>query len=455
MPEIGEVARVVHFLSKNLVGRRVLSVLTQEDDIVYGKVGCSATAFATALKGKTVVGARQQGKYFWLEMSAPPHPLMHLGMTGWVKLSNEDSYYYKGSNAKKEPEGGPEWPPKYWKFVLKMEGEPACEAAFVDSRRLARIRLIDVPAGEMRNTTPLKENGPDPVIDKDVLTVDWLRNKVLGKKVPIKALLLDQGNISGVGNWVADEVLFNARIHPEQYSNTFSDVQVAQLHKSLMYVCDFACEVLSDSSKFPEGWLFKHRWGKGRRKNGHFLANGDKIVHLTVGGRTSAIVPSVQKKTGPVAGDVASGEEDEDGDVLEESEEIEEEQEKEDKKARPKRKTATPKKSAEAGERDTKAKANARARPTSTPPNISRKRTPKKKAELKEEEEEEEEAEVKDEDEDEDEPTATKPRSRKRKSTTATSTPRSGKKVKAKSTKQTPDTTNGTGRRRSARLSGQ
>lgn len=68
-----------------------------------------------------------------------------------------------------------------------------------------------------------------------------------------------------------------------------------------------AVETLSDSSKFPEEWLFKHRWGKGKKDAPNKLPNGEKIVFLTVGGRTSAVVPSVQKKTGPVAGDAKSG----------------------------------------------------------------------------------------------------------------------------------------------------
>ena len=392
MPEIGEVARVVHYLQKNLVGRRILSVLTQEDDIVYGKVGTSAGAFQAALKGKTVVGARQQGKYFWLEMSSPPHPLMHLGMTGWFKFSNEQSKpEYKPSSRKVKEDGA--WPPKYWKFVLQMDGEPACEGAFVDSRRLARIRLVDVPAAEMRNTSPLKENGPDPVVDKDVLTEDWFKDLVLKKKVPIKALLLNQANISGVGNWVADEVLYNARIHPEQYSNTLDDAQLAQLYKSLMYVCDFACEVLSDSSKFPEDWLMKHRWGKGK-KSEHLLANGDKIMHITVGGRTSAIVPSVQKKTGPVAGDVdAEDQAEDDGEesAQDDEAEVEAEQDREDSKASPKRGRPKPTKLASKGAKADKAAV----------PNKAKKRVKARKAK-----EDNSEAEEEEEDEDEDDVTA-------------------------------------------------
>lgn len=98
--------------------------------------------------------------------------------------------------------------------------------------------------------------------------------------------------------------MYNARMHPEQYSHTLSATQVSQLHKSIHYVCGLAVETLSDSSKFPEEWLFKHRWTKGKKDAPMTLPNGSKFVFLTVGGRTSAVVPSVQKKTGPVKKDV-------------------------------------------------------------------------------------------------------------------------------------------------------
>lgn len=197
MLQIAEVARIVHYLKKYASGRIVNAVRAQEDTIVYGKVGTSASEFEKAIAGKKIVDARQQGKYFWLEMDSPPHPLMHFGMSGWMKFSNDDTTYYRP--AKQEE---PEWPPKYWKFVLDLEGEPECQIAFVDARRLARVRLINVKAEDMRKTSPLKENGPDPILDKHILTVDWLTNKLKSKKMPVKALLLDQANISGIGNWV-------------------------------------------------------------------------------------------------------------------------------------------------------------------------------------------------------------------------------------------------------------
>ncbi|KAG9549076.1 hypothetical protein KCV01_g23645, partial [Aureobasidium melanogenum] len=282
MPEIGEVARIVHFLRKHCANKVISAVQVQEDNIVYGKVGTSATAFQKAMTGKKILDAKQQGKYFWLEMEGKVHPVMHLGMTGWIKFKNDDtSHYYRKPEDENKPQ---EWPPRFWKFILQLEND-----------RVAQHYTA-------------KENGPDPVIDKDILTEAWLEEKLKSKKVPIKALMLDQANISGIGNWVADEILYQARIHPEQYSYTFSSAQIATLHKAMMDVCGTAVGVLADSSQFPETWLMKYRWDKGK-KDKNVLPNGDKIVHLKVGGRTSAIVPRLQKKTGKVAGDVDSADE--------------------------------------------------------------------------------------------------------------------------------------------------
>lgn len=65
MPEIGEIARLVHYLRKHLVGRTISSVKVQEDKIVYGKAGTTADQFQKAVTGNKVLDAQQQGKYFW------------------------------------------------------------------------------------------------------------------------------------------------------------------------------------------------------------------------------------------------------------------------------------------------------------------------------------------------------------------------------------------------------
>jgi hypothetical protein len=93
--------------------------------------------------------------------------------------------------------------------------------------------------------------------------------------------------------------MFKARLHPEQISNTFSDEQIDRLHDAIIHVIDTAIENDAEKARFPSDWLFAHR------KAGK-LPTGEKIVLLKVGGRTSAVVPSLQIKTGAVAGDVGT-----------------------------------------------------------------------------------------------------------------------------------------------------
>jgi len=118
---------------------------------------------------------------------------------GWIHIRGEPLAHYR---PKEEDEEGVEWPPKYWKFTVETDSKPKVEAAFTDWRRFGRVRLVNCAAEDIRKTTPLKENGPDPTIDTDILTEEWLEQKMKKKHVPVKALLLDQANISGIGNWV-------------------------------------------------------------------------------------------------------------------------------------------------------------------------------------------------------------------------------------------------------------
>ncbi|KAL6875147.1 hypothetical protein J3F83DRAFT_546955 [Trichoderma novae-zelandiae] len=224
---------------------------------------------------------------------------MHFGMTGWVHINGERTAYTSYYKKMKESDIA-QWPPKFWKFHLITDGKDPVEVAFTDARRFGRVRLVDCPGESIRQHSPLVENGPDPVVDADVFTEGYLRDKMKNRHVPVKAFLLDQTMISGIGNWVADETLYQARLHPEQYSDTFSDAEIKRLHESIRYVCQLAVDKLGDSDQFPDHWLFSHRWGKGDKGAPTKLPNGEKIAFITVGGRTSCYAPGVQKKTGAV-----------------------------------------------------------------------------------------------------------------------------------------------------------
>ena len=290
--------------------------MAPDDTNVFGKVGTSGPAFAKALTGKKVVGVGRQGKYFWLLLDKPPHPVMHLGMTGWIHIRGQQTAYNRYEERSKGADKD-QWPPRFWKFHLETDdggaGQPKVEVAFTDARRFGRVRLVDCAAAEIRKQSPLVENGPDPVIDRHEFTEEYLRRRMRGRRVPVKALLLDQAVVSGIGNWVGDEIMYQARLHPGQSCDDLDDDDVAALYRAVCYVCDTAVEKLGDSAEFPADWLFEHRWGKGKKGATTALPNGEKLTFVTVGGRTSCIVPGVQKlKPGRAAnGDVDVKDEDE------------------------------------------------------------------------------------------------------------------------------------------------
>ena len=116
---------------------------------------------------------------------------------------------------------------------------------------------------------------------------------------PIKSVLLDQTIAAGVGNWIADEVLYHSRLHPEQPAKSLTPAQLRDLRDAMEGVIKTACDAGADAEMFPDDWLFHHRWGKVAGEVG-----GEPIQFITVGGRTTAFVPKRQKKTSekPAAG---------------------------------------------------------------------------------------------------------------------------------------------------------
>ncbi|EGO28464.1 hypothetical protein SERLADRAFT_458886 [Serpula lacrymans var. lacrymans S7.9] len=218
-------------------------------------------------------------------------PVFHFGMTGMLQVKGQPCLHYGKSEV---------WPPRFMKFVLYLRdgddhdgSNPAItQLAFSDARRLGRIRLSTSPLTE----PPIVDLGFDPILSMPSLSVF---NALVQKRTcPIKALLLDQSFSAGVGNYLADEILYHARVHPEQRCRSLSDDQTAALHHQIADVCRIAVEANADDSKYPAHWLFKHRWGKGKKAEHTMkLPSGAPatIRWITVGGRTSAYVSELQQ----------------------------------------------------------------------------------------------------------------------------------------------------------------
>src|SRR5262249_3108444 len=97
---------------------------------------------------------------------------------------------------------------------------------------------------------------------------------------------------AGVGNWIADEVLYQARIAPRRAARSLSRDEIRRLRAALRSVVETAVAARADSDRYPKSWLFHHRWG---RNAAAVTRRGEQSRHHTVGGRTSAWVPAIQR----------------------------------------------------------------------------------------------------------------------------------------------------------------
>jgi formamidopyrimidine-DNA glycosylase len=264
MPELPEVETVRRLAERTLRGRRIAAVAVADDRLVYDRV--APRAVAAALRGATVTGAHRKGKHFWLELDRRPWPLFHLGMSGWF-------HAYRGGER-----------PRFWK--LEIATEDGGRLAMTDPRRLGRIRLRREPLAE----PPLDGLGLDAL--DDLPSAAGLGQLLHRRQAPVKAVLLDQSVLAGVGNWIADEVLYQAGIDPRRPAASLDGRELSRLRAALAAVVRRAVDVGADDGRFPRTWLFHRRWGK---KKDARTARGERIVHLTVGGRTTAFVPRRQR----------------------------------------------------------------------------------------------------------------------------------------------------------------
>jgi formamidopyrimidine-DNA glycosylase len=108
--------------------------------------------------------------------------------------------------------------------------------------------------------------------------------------IELKALLLDQTFCAGIGNWIADEILYQSHFHPRKRLNTLDKEQLKVLYKNIDYVIRTAVDA-GGSHQFPVEWLFHFRWTHKREAEDYYKLT---IQFDTVGGRTSAYVPERQ-----------------------------------------------------------------------------------------------------------------------------------------------------------------
>ena len=271
MPELPEVERVAR-------NRRIVKVTCARDPIVFEGVG--AARIKRALLGRTVIGTARRGKHLWFELDRRPWPCFHLGMTGSFRTQGEAPLQLASSPRVEESS----WPPRFTKLCLVFDD--GGELAVTNKRRLGRIRLRHDPP----QAPPIRHLGFDPLLD--LPSSRRFSALLAGRSAVVKTLLLDQAFAAGVGNWIADEVLYQARIDPRRRADQLTVGEGRRLRARLKQVVETAVQANADKSLFPRSWLFHRRWKRDVKST---TIRGHEIEYLTIGGRTTAWVPSLQR----------------------------------------------------------------------------------------------------------------------------------------------------------------
>jgi formamidopyrimidine-DNA glycosylase len=247
VPELPEAERA-RLRLESILGRRIAAV---DDTDAYVCRPHQAGEIASALVGHRFLSAHRRGKFLWLETGDGPTLGLHLGMAGSIALE--------------APQDRPLWD----RFTVEFDD--GTRFALRDRRRLGRA-VLNPDFGHV---------GPDAA---DVGRDDF-RRLIGAGNTAVKARLLNQGAISGVGNLLADQALWQARIAPQRLTSSLTDEELDGLRRAVRAAVRSA---IRDGGAHT-GALIPQRAAGGRCPR-----CGTELARATVGGRTTWWCPSCQ-----------------------------------------------------------------------------------------------------------------------------------------------------------------
>lgn len=255
MPEMIEI-ELYRRLADRTVGRRITAV--DAPDAWYLKTAFSADA----LVGRTVAGTRRIGKLLLVDTDGPTLGL-RFGMTGRL--------FVDGDEAIGELEYSPRRDEPQWdRFTVQFRG--GGRLRINDPRRLGGV-FLDPPEAAL---------GPDALS----ATLGQLRGLLAGSEAPLKARLLDQGRLAGLGNLLVDETLWRAGIDPARTAGSLDDTEVKRLHRSIRSTV---------GGLLAAGGSHLGRLQASRLRGGRCPKDGAPLLRRTIGGRTTYSCPQHQR----------------------------------------------------------------------------------------------------------------------------------------------------------------
>lgn len=263
MPELAE----VEFYRKEWnrgSKQKILSVELHADKRIFR--GTDTKLLEQTITGATFLGSRAHGKQMLFCFSKNAWLGLHLGMTGKLRTEPPDLT-----------------PLKHDHLVLRQKNQLLI---FSDPRQFGRV-LFHCGKNEPDWWSKLPAG-----LTSRQFTFSVFKNFLKRHgKAPIKAVLLLQKGFPGIGNWMADEILWQSKIHPRVAAGKLNDVKLKIIFQKTKFVSKQALKIVGENySDLPKSWLFRYRW----KKKGVCPRCKEILQHATIGGRTTCWCPKCQ-----------------------------------------------------------------------------------------------------------------------------------------------------------------
>jgi formamidopyrimidine-DNA glycosylase len=266
MPELPEVESARALIAERGLGREIVDV---DDTDTYVCRPHAPGELRDALMGHKLTAAHRQGKSMWIETDDGPILGLHLGMAGRIVIDDAAAGDYWSDGGKKHL-------PAWDRFTIHFADGGML--ALRDKRRLGRA-ILD---------PKLDALGPDAAeVSRDVF-----RQRVGRGNAPLKARIMDQSVIAGVGNLLADEALWRARLDPRRPASGLDDDELDRLRRDIRAATRRAIE----RGGAHTGDVIPHR-----RRDGICPRCGADMARATVGGRTTYWCSAEQDQVGASA----------------------------------------------------------------------------------------------------------------------------------------------------------
>ncbi len=268
MPELPEVETYRRYLEETSLHQPITHLFVEDAKLLT----TDEATLTQKLIGKQFVGTRRIGKNLFVLLNAPYALHMHFGMTGSLD-------YFRNT----------EDTPRFARIIFSFAS--GFHLAFVCPRKFERIGLVE----DIEHYLVEKKIGTDGL----EISLEELTRKLMRRNTAIKPVLMDQATVAGLGNWIVDEVLFQAGIHPEKKASKLTAEEIGRIHASIGLVLHTAVSQEATYGRFPISFLIHAReWDVSpyADANRHHLcpACAKNLQVSTVGGRTTYFCPQCQ-----------------------------------------------------------------------------------------------------------------------------------------------------------------